>query len=64
MKYQSLKDGEVIQEGDEITTVDFQTGKSMWIKIMFFYVGRKYKEGAFLPMRRPIPQSVDFIKEG
>ena len=66
MKYRRLKEGEIIQEGDEFHSIllDGSEGFSQqWLKTPPVYWGKPLKENTCLTMRRPILNSVEFIKE-
>ncbi len=57
-----LRTGDVIKEGDIFWT--YEDEKIQWLEVGVNYYGVEYDPAKYAPMRRPIPQSVDFIREG
>jgi len=53
-----LKNGEKIEEGDIFRTNE---GKLQWLEVACYCEGVQYDPTKHAPMRRPIPQSMEFI---
>jgi len=56
-----LASGETIQEGDLFWTIE--DDRIRWLEVCEDYVGKEFDAALYVPMRRPISQSIDFIKE-
>jgi len=54
-----LKTGEIIEQGDLFWTTE--NDSIMWLEVSEGYVGKEYDAALYTPMRRPIPQSMEFI---
>jgi len=56
-----LRSEEIIQEGDLFWT--FENDTVLWLEVSECYWGSMYDPALYAPMRRPIPQSIQFIRE-
>ena len=54
-----LKSGEKIEKGDLFWTTE--NDKILWLEVCEDYIGKDYDASLYVPMRRPIPQSMEFI---
>ena len=70
MKYRELEPEDIIQEGDEARRVEYPD-KVVWAKVgigapFSYYIGSTYKTYRTYinhPIRRLIPQSIEFIMD-
>jgi len=56
-----LKSGDILREGDYFWSWDALNDKIEWSEIPKDYLGKEYDPAMMAPMRRPIPQSMEFI---
>jgi len=54
-----LKSGETITEGDLFWTNEGDG--TIWLEVCEDYIGKEFDAALYVPMRRPITQSMEFI---
>ena len=54
-----LSSGETIQQGDLFWTCE--EDRIIWLEVCEEYIGKEFDASLYVPMRRPITQSMEFI---